>query len=321
MNTPEQIKQIALRTIREEATAISQLVDYVDDNFPACVDLILNSSGRVIVTGIGKSANIASKLVSTLNSTGTPAGFMHAADAIHGDLGMIRNEDVIICLSKSGDTPEIKVLLPLLKLMGNKLIALVGNTDSYLARNADYILNTTVYREACPNNLAPTASTTAQLVMGDALAVALLECRGFTREDFAKYHPGGALGKRLYLRVADIYTNNEKPEVQVDDDMQMVLLEISSKRLGATAVLSGTKLVGIITDGDIRRMLHRKTPIESLKASDIMTRDPLAINAEILIADALDIMRKNNITQILVLENGEYAGVVHLHDILKEGII
>ncbi|MDY0101802.1 MAG: KpsF/GutQ family sugar-phosphate isomerase [Lentimicrobium sp.] len=321
MNTPEQIRQIALRTIREEATAISQLVDYVDDNFPACVDLILNSTGRVIVTGIGKSANIASKLVSTLNSTGTPAGFMHAADAIHGDLGMIRNEDVIICLSKSGDTPEIKVLLPLLKLMGNKLIALVGNTDSYLARNADYILNTTVYREACPNNLAPTASTTAQLVMGDALAVALLECRGFTREDFAKYHPGGALGKRLYLRVADIYTNNEKPEVQVDDDMQMVLLEISSKRLGATAVLSGTKLVGIITDGDIRRMLHRKTPIESLKASDIMTRDPLAINAEILIADALDIMRKNNITQILVLENGEYAGVVHLHDILKEGII
>lgn len=321
MDTPEQIRQIALRTIREEATAISQLVDYVDDNFSACVDLILNSSGRVIVTGIGKSANIASKLVSTLNSTGTPAGFMHAADAIHGDLGMIRNEDVIICLSKSGDTPEIKVLLPLLKLMGNKLIALVGNTDSYLARNADYILNTTVHREACPNNLAPTASTTAQLVMGDALAVALLECRGFTREDFAKYHPGGALGKRLYLRVADIYTNNEKPEVQVDDDMQSVLLEISSKRLGATAVLKEQKLVGIITDGDIRRMLHLKTPMESLKAIDIMTRDPLAINAEILIADALDIMRKNNITQILVLENGEYAGVLHLHDILKEGII
>jgi arabinose-5-phosphate isomerase len=321
MNTPEQIRQIALRTIREEATAISQLVDFVDDNFPACVNLILNSSGRVIVTGIGKSANIASKLVSTLNSTGTPASFMHAADAIHGDLGMIRNEDVIICLSKSGDTPEIKVLLPLLKLMGNKLIALVGNTDSYLARNADYILNTTVYREACPNNLAPTASTTAQLVMGDALAVALLECRGFTREDFAKYHPGGALGKRLYLRVADLYTNNEKPAVQVDDDMQTVLLEISSKRLGATAVLNGQKLVGIITDGDIRRMLHRKAPLESLKATDIMTRDPLAINAEILIADALDIMRKNNITQILVLENNEYAGVVHLHDILKEGII
>jgi arabinose-5-phosphate isomerase len=321
MNTPEQIMQIALRTINEEATAISQLVKYLTDDFYASVDAILNSKGRVIVTGIGKSANIAAKLVSTFNSTGTPASFMHAADAIHGDLGMIRNEDIIICLSKSGDTPEIKVLVPLLKLMGNKLIGLVGNTDSYLARNADYILNATVNREACPNNLAPTASTTAQLVMGDALAVALLECRGFTREDFARYHPGGALGKRLYLRVADLYTNNEKPEVQADDDMRSVLLEISSKRLGATAVLKEGKLVGIITDGDIRRMLHRETPVENLTAFDIMTRDPLTINADILIADALDIMRKNNITQILVLDNGDYAGVVHLHDILKEGII
>ena len=321
MNTPEQIRQIALRTISEEATAIGQLVDFVDDSFPACVELILNSPGRVIVTGIGKSANIAAKLVSTLNSTGTPAGFMHAADAIHGDLGMIRNEDVIICLSKSGDTPEIKVLLPLLKLMGNKLIAIVGNTESYLARNSDFIINASVRREACPNNLAPTASTTAQLVMGDALAVALLECRGFTRDDFAKYHPGGALGKRLYLKVADLYIHNEKPEVQVDDDMQSVLLEISSKRLGATAVLDHKKLVGIITDGDIRRMLHRQIPLDKVKARDIMTLAPLAIEAEILIADALDIMRKNNITQILVLDNGVYAGVVHLHDILKEGII
>lgn len=321
MNTPEQIRQIALRTIKEEATAIGQLVDFVDDSFPACVELILNSPGRVIVTGIGKSANIAAKLVSTLNSTGTPAGFMHAADAIHGDLGMIRNEDVIICLSKSGDTPEIKVLLPLLKLMGNKLIAIVGNAESYLARNSDYIINASVQREACPNNLAPTASTTAQLVMGDALAVALLECRGFTREDFAKYHPGGALGKRLYLRVSDLYTNNEKPEVQLDEDLQTVLLEISSKRLGATAVLDQKKLVGIITDGDIRRMLHRQIPLEKLKARDIMTPAPLAIEAQTLIVDALDIMRKNNITQILVLENEKYAGVVHLHDILKEGII
>lgn len=321
MNTPEQIRQIALRTISEEATAIAQLVDFVDNSFPACVELILNSPGRVIVTGIGKSANIAAKLVSTLNSTGTPASFMHAADAIHGDLGMIRNEDVIICLSKSGDTPEIKVLLPLLKLMGNKLIAIVGNSESYLARNSDYIINASVRREACPNNLAPTASTTAQLVMGDALAVALLECRGFTREDFAKYHPGGALGKRLYLKVSDLYVNNEKPEVQLDDDMQSVLLEISSKRLGATAVLDNKKLVGIITDGDIRRMLHRQIPLDKVKARDIMTLAPLAIEAKTLIADALDIMRKNNITQILVLENGEYAGVVHLHDILKEGII
>lgn len=319
--TPEQIRQIALGTIHEEASAIQNLEQYINDDFLTCVDLILKSPGRVIVTGIGKSANIASKLVSTFNSTGTPASFMHAADAIHGDLGMIKNEDIIICLSKSGDTPEIKVLVPLLKLMGNKLIGMVGNLNSYLARNADYILNTTVQREACPNNLAPTASTTAQLVMGDALAVALLECRGFTREDFAKYHPGGALGKRLYLRVSDLYINNEKPEVQTDDDMKSVLLEISSKRLGATAVLKGKKLAGIITDGDIRRMLHRETPVDKLRAEDIMTRNPLTISADILVADALDIMRKNNVTQILVLENEEYAGVVHLHDILKEGII
>lgn len=319
--TPEQIRQIALGTIHEEASAIQNLEQYINDDFLTCVDLILKSPGRVIVTGIGKSANIASKLVSTFNSTGTPASFMHAADAIHGDLGMIKNEDIIICLSKSGDTPEIKVLVPLLKLMGNKLIGMVGNLNSYLARNADYILNTTVQREACPNNLAPTASTTAQLVMGDALAVALLECRGFTRKDFAKYHPGGALGKRLYLRVSDLYINNEKPEVQADDDMKSVLLEISSKRLGATAVLNGKKLAGIITDGDIRRMLHRETPVDKLKAEDIMTRNPLTISADILVADALDIMRKNNVTQILVLVNEEYAGVVHLHDILKEGII
>lgn len=319
--TPEQIRQIALGTIHEEASAIQNLEHYINDDFLTCVDLILKSPGRVIVTGIGKSANIASKLVSTFNSTGTPASFMHAADAIHGDLGMIKNEDIIICLSKSGDTPEIKVLVPLLKLMGNKLIGMVGNLNSYLARNADYILNTTVQREACPNNLAPTASTTAQLVMGDALAVALLECRGFTREDFAKYHPGGALGKRLYLRVSDLYINNEKPEVQVDDDMKSVLLEISSKRLGATAVLNGKKLAGIITDGDIRRMLHRETQVDKLRAEDIMTRNPLTISADILVADALDIMRKNNVTQILVLVNEEYAGVVHLHDILKEGII
>ncbi|MHC1778176.1 MAG: SIS domain-containing protein [Lentimicrobium sp.] len=317
----EEINPLAQRIIREEAAAIGQLGKYLTSDFEKSVELILNSKGRVIVTGIGKSANIAAKIVSTFNSTGTPAIFMHAADAIHGDLGMIRPEDVIICLSKSGDTPEIKVLVPLLKIMGNKLIALVGNVDSFLARNADLVINSTVDREACPNNLAPTASTTAQLVMGDALAVVLLECRGFTREDFARYHPGGALGKRLYLRVSDLYRNNEKPEVQVDDDMRSVILEISSKRLGATAVLNGEKLAGIITDGDIRRMLHREGPVHLLKAADIMTRDPLTINADILVADALDVMRKNNITQILVLDNDRYVGVIHLHDILKEGII
>ncbi len=321
MKTQEEIREIAVRTIKEEAAAIDHLSDYLTDDFEKSVSLILHSQGRVIVTGIGKSANIASKLVSTLNSTGTPAIFLHAADAIHGDLGTIRDEDIVICLSKSGDTPEIKVLVPLIKTMGNKLIALVGNTDSYLARNADLLLNTTVQREACPNNLAPTASTTAQLVMGDALAVALLECRGFTREDFARYHPGGALGKKLYLRVSDIYKNNEKPEVQTEDDMRSVILEISSKRLGATAVLEGNILAGIITDGDIRRMLHRDTPFQDLKAKDIMTIAPLTIQSDILVADALDIMRKNNITQMLVMEDGIYAGVVHLHDILKEGII
>ncbi|NTW23889.1 MAG: KpsF/GutQ family sugar-phosphate isomerase [Lentimicrobium sp.] len=321
MKTAEEINQIAQRTIGEEAAAIGQLGSFLTDDFAKCVALILSIEGRVIVTGIGKSANIAAKIVSTFNSTGTPAIFMHAADAIHGDLGMIRPGDVIICLSKSGDTPEIKVLVPLLKLMENKLIGLVGNVDSYLARNADFVINSTVAREACPNNLAPTASTTAQLVMGDALAVALLECRGFTQEDFARYHPGGALGKRLYLRVSELYRNNEKPEVQINDDMRSVILEISSKRLGATAVLDGEKLAGIITDGDIRRMLHREEPVHLLKASDIMTRDPLTINHDILVADALDLMRKNNITQILVLEEGRYVGVIHLHDILKEGVI
>ena len=321
MKTAEEIKAIASRTINEEAAAIGQLSQFLTDDFVSSIDLILKSQGRVIVTGIGKSANIAAKIVSTFNSTGTPAIFMHAADAIHGDLGMIRPDDIIICLSKSGDTPEIKVLVPLLKLMGNKLIGLVGNTDSYLARNADLVINSTIEREACPNNLAPTASTTAQLVMGDSLAVALLECRGFTQEDFARYHPGGALGKRLYLRVSDIFRNNEKPEVQVSDDMRSVIMEISSKRLGATAVLDGEKLVGIITDGDIRRMLHREGPVHLLKASEIMTRAPQTINADILVADALDMMRKNNITQVLVLEEGIYAGVIHLHDILKEGVI
>lgn len=321
MKTSEDIRAIALRTIHEEAIAIEQLSSFLTEDFENAVSLILNTQGRVIVTGIGKSANIASKMVSTLNSTGTPAIFMHAADAIHGDLGMIRPEDIVICLSKSGDTPEIKVLVPLIKTMGNKVIAMVGNTDSFLARNADLLLNTTVKREACPNNLAPTASTTAQLVMGDALAVALLECRGFTREDFARYHPGGALGKRLYLRVSEIYRNNEKPEVQVGDDMKSVILEISSKRLGATAVLDGQRLVGIITDGDIRRMLHREVPLQELRAVDIMTRDPLTVNCEILVADALDVMRKNNITQMLVMDDTTYVGVIHLHDILKEGII
>ena len=321
LKTPDQIRQIAVQTITDEAYAIENLQFAVNEDFVSCVELIIRSTGRIIVTGIGKSANIALKIVSTLNSTGTPASFMHAADAVHGDLGMIRNDDIIICLSKSGDTPEVKVLVPLLKLLGNKLIAMVGNTGSYLAKQADFILNTTVDREACPNNLAPTSSTTAQLVMGDALAVALLECRGFTPGDFARYHPGGALGKRLYLRVSDLYHLNQKPEVETSDDIRKVILEISSRRLGVTAVLDHGNLAGVITDGDLRRMLESHSTIDGVKAGEIMSKSPRTIEAESLVSDALDLMRSNNITQLLVTHEGKYAGVIHLHDILREGII
>ena len=321
MKTSSEIKQIAWNTISSEAIAIENLKNSINDDFARCVELIYNSKGRVIVTGIGKSANIATKIVSTLNSTGTPAIFMHAADAVHGDLGTIQEEDIIICLSKSGNTPEIKVLAPLLKLFGNKLIAIVGNTDSYLARQADYVINATVEREACPNNLAPTSSTTAQLVMGDALAVSLLECRGFTVKDFARFHPGGALGKQLYLRVADLYINNEKPSVDAEDGINKIIMEISSKRLGATAVLDDGKLLGIITDGDLRRMLQKNIEIKNLTARDIMSSNPKTIESKTLVSDALDRMRKSNITQLLVADNGKYLGVIHLHDILKEGIL
>jgi arabinose-5-phosphate isomerase len=275
----------------------------------------------VIVTGIGKSAIIANKIVATLNSTGTPAVFLHAADAIHGDLGIIQRSDVVICLSKSGETPEIKVLVPLLRQQGNSLIALVGNRSSYLAKSADYILDATVPKEACPNNLAPTASTTAQLVMGDALAVALLECRGFSAEDFARLHPGGALGKQLYLKVGDLCINNEVPKVDLEADIRKVILEISARRLGATAVMKDGKMVGIITDGDLRRMLEKNNNIEGITALDIMTSNPKTIQAGNLVVEALAIMRNYNITQLPVTDNGNYIGVIHLHDILKEGIL
>jgi arabinose-5-phosphate isomerase len=317
----DEIKTIALATIRDEAAAVEALKNAVNDDFARCVELIYRSKGRVIVTGIGKSAIIGSKIVATFNSTGTPAVFMHAADAIHGDLGTIQKEDIIICLSKSGETPEIKVLVPLLKLHGSVLIAIVGNAGSYLARQADHIIDATVDKEACPNNLAPTSSTTAQLVMGDALAVCLLECRGFTMSDFAKYHPGGTLGRRLYLKVADIYPNNQAPKVRAGDNLRSVILEISSKRLGATAVLDNEELVGIITDGDLRRMLEKNTDITHITAAQIMTKDPKTIEPDTLVVNALTLMQKNNITQLLVRENGRYLGVIHLHDILKEGII
>lgn len=322
LKTVSQIKKIARKTIEMEATSIAHLASYIDDAFAAAVKLLFDLRGRVVVTGIGKSAIIASKIVATFNSTGTPSIFMHAADAIHGDLGMVQKEDVVVCLSKSGDTPEIKVLAPLIKLRGNKIIAIVGNVNSFLAKNSDYILNSSVESEACPNNLAPTSSTTAQLVLGDAIAVCLLECREFSSKEFAQYHPGGILGKRLYLRVSELCSNNAVPEVKLNDTIETAIIEISSKRLGVTAVTDAKrKLLGIITDGDLRRMLQNKMTIEKIKVKDIMSPDPKTIDLNTLAADALRIMEDNKITQLLVTENGKYVGVVHLHDILKEGII
>ncbi len=321
MKSPEEIKKIGISTINTEIEAVNNLVDSINDDFADTVQEILSLEGRVVITGIGKSAVIASKIVSTFNSTGTPSIFMHAADAIHGDLGIMKKEDLVICLSKSGETPEIKVLVPLLKQRGSKLVAIVGNRDSYLAQKADFVLDTTVPKEACPNNLAPTSSTTAQLIMGDALAVALLECRGFSSGDFAKLHPGGALGKKLYLRVMDIYVQNETPFVGPDDSIRKVIIEISEKRLGATAVLEDNRLLGIITDGDLRRMLEKYENIENIRAKDIMTVNPKTIDEERLVVNALDLMRSNNITQLPVLKQGKYAGVIHLHDILREGIL
>ncbi len=321
MKTREEIKQIAQETIKIESEAIANLSNFINDDFAHCVEKIINSNGRVVVTGIGKSAIIAGKIVATFNSTGTPALFMHAADAIHGDLGMLQKDDIAICISNSGNTPEIKVITPMLKSQGNCLIAMVGNMESYLARQADFIINTTVEQEASPGNPAPTSSTTAQLVMGDALAIALLQCRGFSTQDFARYHPGGALGKQLYLKVKDLFVHNERPEVDVSANIRDVILEISSKRLGATAVTEKGLLRGIITDGDLRRMLQKQERMEGLKAVNIMSHNPKTISGDMLAVDALQLMRNNNITQLVVMENNMFAGMIHLHDILQEGII
>ena len=316
------IKFLAKETIIHESESIRKLADYIDDDFEKIVELIYSSNGRVVITGIGKSANIANKIVATLNSTGTPAIFMHAADAIHGDLGIIQKNDIIICISKSGNTPEIKVLIPLIKYRENKLIGMVSKTDSFLAKNADYLIKATVEKEACPHNLAPTSSTTAQLVMGDALAVSLLEYRGFSKDDFAKVHPGGSLGKKLYLTIEDIYKQNEAPLVNINDPLKEVIIEISSKRLGATAVIDDNKtMVGIITDGDLRRMLQKQVKIENIKAKDIMTKNPKTIDKNQLAINAFNIMEDYNITQLAVMESEKYIGMVHLHDILKEGIV
>ena len=321
MKTKSEIIQIGAQVFENEALALIKLGKTINNNFIEVVELLGNIKGNVIVSGIGKSAIIAQKIVATLNSTGTTAVFMHAADAIHGDLGIIRDEDVLILLSKSGETPEIKMLVPLIKSRGNKLIAMVGNTKSYLAIQADIVLDTSVEKEACPNNLAPTTSTTAQLVMGDALAVSLLEYRGFTAADFARIHPGGALGKQLYMRVEDLYKRNEKPLVQAQDNLTKVIIEISAKRLGATAVMDGEQFVGLITDGDLRRMLLKSPQLEKIKASDIMTVNQKSIDEQSLVIDALGLMRKYNITQLPVVNQGIYHGIIHLHDIIKEGIL
>jgi len=315
------ILQTAKEAILIEADAIKQLAELVNEDFEKAVMTIYESAGRVIVTGIGKSANIASKIVATFNSTGTPAVFMHAADAIHGDLGNIQQDDVVICISKSGNTPEIKVLLPLIKNYGNKIIAITGNETSFLGEHADHTLSSYVEKEACPNNLAPTTSTTAQLVIGDALAICLLNLKDFSSKDFAKYHPGGTLGKKLYLRVNELAVNNEVPKVEKETPIKDVIVEISKKRLGTTAVVENDVIVGIITDGDIRRMLEKTVDISTLVAKDIMSLNPISVDSNTMAVNALDTMQKNNITQILVTEHGKYSGVVHFHDLLKEGII
>lgn len=321
MNNKNSILSTAKKTIELESSAISNLATLLDDDFANAVELIYNSKGRVIITGIGKSAIIANKIVATLNSTGTPSVFMHAADAIHGDLGLILQDDVVICISKSGNTPEIKVLVPLIKNAKNKMIAITGNTSSFLGQKADYILNAYVAQEACPNNLAPTTSTTAQLVLGDALAICLLELRGFSSIDFAKYHPGGALGKRLYLRVNDLSSVNQKPQVNLDTNVKQVIVEISEKMLGVTAVVNDGKIVGIITDGDLRRMLTKSDAFIHLTAKDIMSSNPKRIDENAMAVDALELMENNGISQLLVECEGNYAGVVHIHDLIKEGII
>ncbi|MCF4102147.1 KpsF/GutQ family sugar-phosphate isomerase [Gillisia sp. M10.2A] len=321
MNLEEKILSVAKETISIEANAISNLVKLVNKDLSDAVQCIYNSKGRVIITGIGKSAIIANKIVATFNSTGTPAIFMHAADAIHGDLGTIQENDVVICISKSGNTPEIKVLIPLIKNFKNKIIAITGNIDSFLGQQSDFVLNTYIEKEACPNNLAPTTSTTAQLVIGDALAVCLLDLHGFSSKDFAKYHPGGALGKKLYLRVSDITAQNSKPQVSLSTNVKDVIVEISEKMLGITAVIDNEKVVGIITDGDIRRMLRNNDAFLDLTAADIMSSKPKTIAQNAMAVDALDLLEKHKISQLIAEENGHYAGVVHIHNLIREGIL
>ncbi len=322
MNSSDQILKVAKRTILIEANAVKALVDVVDSAFAEAVQHIHTSQGRVIVTGIGKSAIIAQKIVATMNSTGTPAIFMHAADAIHGDLGIVQKNDVVICISKSGNTPEIKVLVPLIKNFDNKLIAITSNRQSFLGEEADFVLHVPIQQEACPNGLAPTTSTTVQLVMGDALAISLLELKGFTDQDFAKYHPGGALGKKLYLRVSDLAEQRSKPQVAPDTSMREVIVNISENMLGMTVVVENNKVTGIITDGDLRRMLTSGKDIDSLLAKDIMSSNPKTITADSMAIQAREFMEENHVSQLIAVdENEEYSGVVHIHDVIREGIV
>ncbi|WP_264559504.1 KpsF/GutQ family sugar-phosphate isomerase [Flavobacterium sp. N2270] len=321
MNTTTTILESAKKTILAESESIANLVNYLTDDFAKSVDIIFKSKGRLVITGIGKSAIIAQKIVATLNSTGTPSIFLHASEAVHGDLGMVLPEDVIICISKSGNSPEIKVLVPLLKRFGNTLIGMTADLNSFLGKESHYILHAHVDNEACPNNLAPTNSTTAQLVLGDALAVALMEVRNFKNEDFAIYHPGGALGKKLLLKVKDMLDTTHVPKVNPNDSIKKVIMEISEKRLGVTAVVENNTVIGIITDGDIRRMLNTRDNFVDLVAQDIMTKNPKNIDSNILVSDALNILENNSITQLVVLDNNKYLGILHLHDILKEGIV
>ena len=321
MQKPD-IISLAKKTISQEAEAIAGMAAFINDEFAKTIDLIVNSSGRLVISGIGKSAIIAQKIVATLNSTGAPSLFMHAADAIHGDMGMIQQDDIVIIISKSGDSPEIKVLVPIVKNFGNKIIAMVGQTESYLAKQADLILNTTVSKEACPNNLAPTSSTTAQMVMGDAIAVCLMHAKGFSVDEFAKFHPGGTLGKKLYLKVSDLALHKEKPQVRETDSLKDVIVQITKNRLGATAVLNANKnIAGIITDGDLRRMLEKNILLQDVVAKDIMSLNPKTISQNELAVNALDLMRKNDISQLLVVDDEKYTGIIHLHDLVREGII
>jgi len=314
------ILESAQKTLRIEGESLLALIEQLDDDFVHAVEAILGSYGRLVVTGIGKSANIANKIVATMNSTGQPAIFMHAADALHGDLGNVQKDDCVLCLSNSGNTEEIRALIPLIKTLGNKVIAITGNKDSVLAKESDYCISSYVDQEACPNNLAPTSSTTAQLALGDALAVCLLEQRGFSSDDFAKYHPGGALGKRLYLKVSDLSSQHERPIVSPDAPLSDVVIEISAKRLGATVVMEGDEILGLITDGDIRRALQKSSDLSDTMASEIMTQNPKGIEGKSLATKALEIMERHNITQLIVLDDKKYAGIVHLHDLLKEGL-